>query len=68
VGCGLTLSPVLSPPLLSQLPEFHTNSCDNISQFSVDSITSLDSKEPIFIAAGDIRYRGIAGRELAWVV
>uniref|UniRef100_A0A8K9XL75 Phosphatidylinositol 4-kinase beta n=1 Tax=Oncorhynchus mykiss TaxID=8022 RepID=A0A8K9XL75_ONCMY len=39
------------------LPEFHTNSCDNISQFSVDSITSLDSKEPIFIAAGDIRRR-----------
>ncbi|XP_019896853.1 phosphatidylinositol 4-kinase beta isoform X2 [Esox lucius] len=40
-----------------QLPEIHTNSCDNISQFSVDSITSLDSKEPIFIAAGDIRRR-----------
>uniref|UniRef100_A0A8C7JZK7 Phosphatidylinositol 4-kinase beta n=1 Tax=Oncorhynchus kisutch TaxID=8019 RepID=A0A8C7JZK7_ONCKI len=40
-----------------ELPEFHTNSCDNISQFSVDSITSLDSKEPIFIAAGDIRRR-----------
>uniref|UniRef100_A0A8C7KB83 Phosphatidylinositol 4-kinase beta n=1 Tax=Oncorhynchus kisutch TaxID=8019 RepID=A0A8C7KB83_ONCKI len=40
-----------------KLPEFHTNSCDNISQFSVDSITSLDSKEPIFIAAGDIRRR-----------
>lgn len=59
-------SPLFFPsPLLSQLPEFHTNSCDNISQFSVDSITSLDSKEPIFIAAGDIRYRGIAGRELA---
>ncbi|KAL0985306.1 hypothetical protein UPYG_G00155270 [Umbra pygmaea] len=38
-------------------PELHTNSCDNISQFSVDSITSLDSKEPIFIAAGDIRRR-----------
>uniref|UniRef100_A0AAY5K605 Phosphatidylinositol 4-kinase beta n=1 Tax=Esox lucius TaxID=8010 RepID=A0AAY5K605_ESOLU len=40
-----------------ELPEIHTNSCDNISQFSVDSITSLDSKEPIFIAAGDIRRR-----------
>ncbi|MEQ2216442.1 Phosphatidylinositol 4-kinase beta, partial [Xenoophorus captivus] len=39
------------------LPEGHTNSCDNISQFSVDSITSLDSKEPVFIAAGDIRRR-----------
>lgn len=38
-----------------QLPEVHTNSCDNISQFSVDSITSLESKEPVFIAAGDIR-------------
>lgn len=43
-------------PLLSQLPEVHTNSCDNISQFSVDSITSQESKEPVFIAAGDIRY------------
>ncbi|XP_067094651.1 phosphatidylinositol 4-kinase beta isoform X2 [Osmerus mordax] len=40
-----------------ELPEIHTNSCDNISQFSVDSITSLESKEPIFIAAGDIRRR-----------
>ncbi|XP_076827596.1 phosphatidylinositol 4-kinase beta isoform X2 [Brachyhypopomus gauderio] len=40
-----------------QLPEIHTNSCDNISQFSVDSITSQESKEPIFIAAGDIRRR-----------
>ncbi|XP_035861986.1 phosphatidylinositol 4-kinase beta isoform X2 [Sander lucioperca] len=40
-----------------QLPEIHTNSCDNISQFSVDSITSLESKEPVFIAAGDIRRR-----------
>lgn len=39
-----------------QLPEVHTNSCDNISQFSVDSITSQESKEPMFIAAGDIRY------------
>ena len=39
-----------------QLPDVHTNSCDNISQFSVDSITSLESKEPVFIAAGDIRY------------
>lgn len=38
-----------------QLPEIHTNSCDNISQFSVDSITSLENKEPVFIAAGDIR-------------
>ncbi|XP_049440713.1 phosphatidylinositol 4-kinase beta isoform X2 [Epinephelus fuscoguttatus] len=40
-----------------ELPEMHTNSCDNISQFSVDSITSLESKEPVFIAAGDIRRR-----------
>ncbi|KAK6467169.1 phosphatidylinositol 4-kinase beta [Huso huso] len=40
-----------------QLPEIHTNSCDNISQFSVDSITSQESKEPVFIAAGDIRRR-----------
>ncbi|XP_056902503.1 phosphatidylinositol 4-kinase beta isoform X2 [Takifugu flavidus] len=40
-----------------QLPEIHTNSCDNISQFSVDSITSLENKEPVFIAAGDIRRR-----------
>uniref|UniRef100_A0A8D2CBV7 Phosphatidylinositol 4-kinase beta n=2 Tax=Sus scrofa TaxID=9823 RepID=A0A8D2CBV7_PIG len=40
-----------------ELPEMHTNSCDNISQFSVDSITSQESKEPVFIAAGDIRRR-----------
>ncbi|XP_072572231.1 phosphatidylinositol 4-kinase beta-like isoform X2 [Paramormyrops kingsleyae] len=40
-----------------QLPEIHTNSSDNISQFSVDSITSQESKEPVFIAAGDIRRR-----------
>ncbi|NXB69059.1 PI4KB kinase, partial [Struthidea cinerea] len=40
-----------------ELPEMHTNSCDNISQFSVDSITSQESREPVFIAAGDIRRR-----------
>ncbi|XP_074046189.1 LOW QUALITY PROTEIN: phosphatidylinositol 4-kinase beta-like, partial [Macrotis lagotis] len=40
-----------------ELPEVHANSCDNISQFSVDSITSQESKEPVFIAAGDIRRR-----------
>ncbi|XP_059836205.1 phosphatidylinositol 4-kinase beta isoform X2 [Hypanus sabinus] len=40
-----------------ELPEVHTNSSDNISQFSVDSITSQESKEPVFIAAGDIRRR-----------
>ncbi|XP_041430547.1 phosphatidylinositol 4-kinase beta-like isoform X1 [Xenopus laevis] len=40
-----------------ELPELHTNSCDNISQFSVDSITSQESKDPVFIAAGDIRRR-----------
>lgn len=37
--------------------EAQTSSSDNISQFSVDSITSLESREPVFIAAGDIRYR-----------
>ncbi|KAF1382126.1 hypothetical protein PFLUV_G00161210 [Perca fluviatilis] len=37
--------------------ETQTSSSDNISQFSVDSITSLESKEPVFIAAGDIRRR-----------
>ncbi|XP_061872386.1 phosphatidylinositol 4-kinase beta isoform X3 [Colius striatus] len=47
----------LSPLSPSQLPEIHTNSCDNISQFSVDSITSQESREPVFIAAGDIRRR-----------
>ncbi|KAI1902324.1 hypothetical protein AGOR_G00043590 [Albula goreensis] len=40
-----------------EFPEVHTNSCDNISQFSVDSVTSQESKEPVFIAAGDIRRR-----------
>nr|XP_032809713.1 phosphatidylinositol 4-kinase beta-like isoform X1 [Petromyzon marinus] len=44
-------------------PEIHksdksTNSSDTISQFSVDSITSLDSKaEPAYFLAGDIRRR-----------
>ncbi|KAK1876122.1 Phosphatidylinositol 4-kinase beta [Dissostichus eleginoides] len=37
--------------------EAQTSSSDNISQFSVDSITSLESREPMFIAAGDIRRR-----------
>ncbi|XP_062414644.1 LOW QUALITY PROTEIN: phosphatidylinositol 4-kinase beta-like [Pungitius pungitius] len=37
--------------------EAQTSSSDNISQFSVDSITSLESKESVFIAAGDIRRR-----------
>ncbi|XP_034456406.1 phosphatidylinositol 4-kinase beta-like isoform X1 [Hippoglossus hippoglossus] len=37
--------------------EAQTSSSDNISQFSVDSITSLENKEPVFIAAGDIRRR-----------
>ncbi|KAG9334703.1 hypothetical protein JZ751_007238 [Albula glossodonta] len=47
-GCG-------APPPSARFPEVHTNSCDNISQFSVDSVTSQESKEPVFIAAGDIR-------------
>uniref|UniRef100_A0A665U2J4 Phosphatidylinositol 4-kinase beta n=1 Tax=Echeneis naucrates TaxID=173247 RepID=A0A665U2J4_ECHNA len=40
-----------------EVREAQTSSSDNISQFSVDSITSLESKEPVFIAAGDIRRR-----------
>ena len=32
-------------------------STDCISQFSVDSYTSVDSKDPVYIAAGDIRRR-----------
>ncbi len=30
---------------------------DTLSQFSVDSATSADSKDPVYIAAGDIRKR-----------
>jgi hypothetical protein len=30
---------------------------DTISQFSIESTTSIDSKEPVYIAAGDIRRR-----------
>ncbi|XP_061764502.1 phosphatidylinositol 4-kinase beta-like isoform X2 [Nerophis ophidion] len=37
--------------------QVETSSSDNISQFSVDSITSLESREMVFIAAGDIRRR-----------
>ncbi|XP_053382735.1 phosphatidylinositol 4-kinase beta-like isoform X2 [Mercenaria mercenaria] len=32
-------------------------SCDSISQFSIESSTSGDSKDPVYIAAGDIRRR-----------
>jgi len=32
-------------------------SSDSLSQFSIDSSTSADSKEPVYIAAGDIRRR-----------
>ncbi|XP_033726824.1 phosphatidylinositol 4-kinase beta-like [Pecten maximus] len=32
-------------------------SSDTLSQFSIDSSTSADSKEPVYIAAGDIRRR-----------
>lgn len=35
----------------------HPNSHENISQLSADSITSQESKEPVLIAAGDIRRR-----------
>lgn len=38
-----------------QVPE--GQSCDNISQFSVDSITSTESRETVYIQAGDIRRR-----------
>ncbi|KAK3088656.1 hypothetical protein FSP39_022005 [Pinctada imbricata] len=34
-----------------------SRSIDTISQFSIDSATSADSKEPVYIAAGDIRRR-----------
>ena len=40
--------------------QFTIKSCrstDCISQFSVDSYTSVDSKDPVYIAAGDIRRR-----------
>ena len=51
-----------------QQPEIHksdksTNSSDTISQFSVDSITSLDSKaEPVYFLAGDIRWVALPNR------
>ena len=32
-------------------------SSDTISQMSHDSITSTDSREPVYIAAGDVRRR-----------
>ncbi|XP_071481215.1 phosphatidylinositol 4-kinase beta-like [Diadema antillarum] len=34
-----------------------SSSSDTISQFSHESVTSTDSKEPVFIAAGEIRRR-----------
>ncbi|XP_077404128.1 phosphatidylinositol 4-kinase beta-like isoform X5 [Vanacampus margaritifer] len=36
--------------------EVQTSSSDNLSQFSVDSLTSVESRE-VFVAAGDIRRR-----------
>ncbi|XP_063407864.1 phosphatidylinositol 4-kinase beta-like [Mytilus trossulus] len=39
------------------LPVNHSRSSDTISQFSVDSTTSGDSKDPVYIGAGDIRRR-----------
>ncbi|XP_029813895.1 phosphatidylinositol 4-kinase beta, partial [Manacus vitellinus] len=52
-----------------ELPEVHTNSCDNISQFSVDSITSQESREPVFIAAGDIRECRVSqGQHERWMI
>ncbi|KAJ8322111.1 hypothetical protein KUTeg_000582 [Tegillarca granosa] len=47
----------------SPVPEFsmqfasRSKSSDTISQFSIDSTTSADSKDPVYIAAGDIRRR-----------
>lgn len=35
----------------------HSKSSDTISQFSVDSSASGDSKDPVYIGAGDIRRR-----------
>lgn len=39
------------------LPVGHSKSSDTISQFSIDSTTSADSKDPVYIGAGDIRRR-----------
>ncbi|KAL3889101.1 hypothetical protein ACJMK2_001456 [Sinanodonta woodiana] len=42
-----------------EIIQFNTKNkpCDTISTFSIDSSTSGDSKEPVYIAAGDIRRR-----------
>ncbi len=32
-------------------------SADTLSQFSIESTTSVDSKEPVYISPGDIRRR-----------
>uniref|UniRef100_S4RR80 Phosphatidylinositol 4-kinase beta n=1 Tax=Petromyzon marinus TaxID=7757 RepID=S4RR80_PETMA len=53
-------SPAVASETHTQPPETQksNNSSDTISQFSLDSITSLDSKtEPVYILAGDIRRR-----------
>lgn len=48
------------PSLCRSAAEVQTSSSDNLSQFSVDSLTSVESRE-VFVAAGDIR-RVRAGR------
>lgn len=47
--------------LYASLQQFRAKSSapcvDSLSQFSVESTTSVDSREPQFVAAGDIRKR-----------
>ncbi len=43
--------------MIFQAISIRTRSIDTISQFSMESSTSADSKEPVYIAAGDIRRR-----------
>ena len=47
----------LKPSLLQQFAQNCRPNADTISQFSMESTTSVDSKEPIYFAAMDIRKR-----------
>ena len=48
---------VLHSYLVLQQFSMKSKSSDTISQFSMESYTSADSKDPVYIAAGDIRRR-----------
>ena len=56
-ACWLFLASTRTDGFTLQAISMRTKSMDTLSQFSVESTTSADSKDPVYIAAGDIRKR-----------